>query len=198
MFRRTGEARYAETRDLVARLLPTGEPANTRDLAAQTIGLCLVDRARLAPAIEANVKRLLDLQRADGHWSTKFDPKSQRAEMQTGESLYALALAGLPSDHPAIRKGTVALLKEQEIFGGWFDISDLRAIPDALPRDAVGADRPVEALSRPRHERLGRPPRPAAEDPPVRIDLGDRAGPRTDLGRARARAPRGDRGLAGR
>ena len=123
MFRRTGEARFAETRDLVARLLPTGEHTNTRDLAAQTIGLCLVDRARLAPAIEANVKRLLDLQRADGHWSPKFDPKSQRAEMQTGESLYALSLAGLPNDHPAMRKGTVALLKEQEMFGGWLDIS---------------------------------------------------------------------------
>ena len=31
------------TRDLVARLLPTGKPAHTRDLAAQTIGLCLID-----------------------------------------------------------------------------------------------------------------------------------------------------------
>src|SRR5262249_17949229 len=33
--RRTGDPRFAETRDLVARLLPTGKPNNTRDLAAQ-------------------------------------------------------------------------------------------------------------------------------------------------------------------
>src|SRR5262249_21363329 len=60
--RRTGEARYAETRDLVARLLPTGKPAHTRDLAAQTIGLCLSGKDRNADAIKANVARLLDLQ----------------------------------------------------------------------------------------------------------------------------------------
>ena len=41
-FRRTGDARFAATRDLVARLLPTGKPDNVRDLAAQTIGLCLI------------------------------------------------------------------------------------------------------------------------------------------------------------
>ena len=41
--------------------------------------------------------------------------------MQTGESLYALALAGLTADHPAVRKGVVALLAEQKPFGGWFD-----------------------------------------------------------------------------
>ena len=36
------------TRDLVAKLLPTGKPAHTRDLAAQTIGLCLIDPRRKA------------------------------------------------------------------------------------------------------------------------------------------------------
>jgi HEAT repeat protein len=123
--KRTQNSRFAETRDLVARLLPTGEPANTRDLAAQTIGLCTIDpnRKTLGPQIEANVKRLLELQRPDGHWSVKFDPKYPITEMQTGESLYALSLAGLPVDHPAIRRGVVALLTRQKEFGGWFDIN---------------------------------------------------------------------------
>ena len=43
--------------------------------------------------------------------------------MQTGESLYALALAGLPADHPAVRKGVVALLTAQKPFGGWLDLN---------------------------------------------------------------------------
>jgi len=123
MFRRTGDPRYAKTRDLVASFLPTGEPSNTRDLAAQTIGLCLVDRTRFAAKIQANVDRLLALQRPNGHWSVKFDPKYAITEMQTGESLYALSLAGLFADHPAIRKGVVALLQRQKAFGGWLDIN---------------------------------------------------------------------------
>ncbi|WP_406697738.1 HEAT repeat domain-containing protein [Singulisphaera sp. Ch08] len=123
LVRRTGDARYAKTRDLIATLLPTSEPANTRDLAAQTIGLCQVDPAKFADKIKANVDRLLALQRDNGHWSVKFDPNYAITEMQTGESLYALSLAGLPADHPAVRKGVVALLLRQKNFGGWLDIS---------------------------------------------------------------------------
>src|SRR5207302_1959097 len=40
----------------------------------------------------------------------------------TGESLYALALAGLTADHPAVRNGLVALLTAQKPFGGWLDL----------------------------------------------------------------------------
>jgi len=123
LHKRTGEARYAQTRDLVASFLPTGQPDTTRDLAAQTIGLCQVDRQRFQEKIKANVDQLLSLQRPDGHWSVKFDEKYPITEMQTGESLYALALAGLPADHPAVRKGTSALLRRQKNFGGWLDIN---------------------------------------------------------------------------
>jgi HEAT repeat protein len=123
--RRTGDPRYSSTRDLVARLLSTSAPANTRDLAAQTIGLCLIDpkRETLAGKINENVARLLALQRPSGHWSVKFDPNYPITEMQTGESLYALSLAGLKPDHPAMRSGVVALLTRQQAFGGWFDIN---------------------------------------------------------------------------
>jgi hypothetical protein len=121
--RRTGESRYAETRDLVARLLPMGKPSNVRDLAAQTIGLCTAGKQRYADKIKANVARLLALQHADGQWPLKFDPGATGAIMQTGESLYALALAGLPADHPAVRKGIVALLTAQKPFGGWWDLN---------------------------------------------------------------------------
>ena len=125
MARRDGAMPYARTRDLVARLLPTGKPANTRDLTAQTIGLCLIDpqRRNLSAQIQANVERLLALQRPNGHWSVKFDPNYPITEMQTGESLYALHLAGKGADDPAMRKGILALLTRQQPFGGWFDIN---------------------------------------------------------------------------
>jgi HEAT repeat protein len=124
-FRRTRDPSAKATRDLVAKLLPTGQPAHTRDLAAQTIGLCLIDpkQEKHAALIQSNVQQLLSLQRASGHWSVKFDPKYPITEMQTGESLYALALAGLKPDHPALRRGIVALLGRQQAFGGWFDLN---------------------------------------------------------------------------
>ena len=108
LYGRTGEPSDHATRDLIARLLPTGKPAHTRDLAAQTIGLCLIDprHDKHAELIQANVKKLLALERASGHWSVKFDPNYPITEMQTGESLYALAQAGLEADHPGLRRGS--------------------------------------------------------------------------------------------
>ena len=49
VFKRTGDARAAATRDVVARVLPTGKPDTVRDLAAQTIGLCLSDPGGTGP-----------------------------------------------------------------------------------------------------------------------------------------------------
>ncbi len=121
--RRTKEERYAKTRDVVANLIGTDEPKNTRDLAQQTIGMCRIDKKRYAKEIEANVQKLLELQREDGHWSVKFDPNYAITVMQTGESLYALNLAGLKADHPAVRKGIRALLTAQGKFGGWLDLN---------------------------------------------------------------------------
>ncbi|MDX2036983.1 MAG: HEAT repeat domain-containing protein [Isosphaeraceae bacterium] len=120
---RTNDVRFAQTRNLVADLAASGRPDNTRDLAAQTIALATIDPIRRRSLIDANVRRLLELQRPDGHWSPKFEPDYPHAAMQTGESLVALRLAGLPVDHPAILKGAAALLREQADFGAWFDPS---------------------------------------------------------------------------
>ena len=121
VFKRTGDARAAATRDVVARVLPMGKPDTVRDLAAQTIGLCHSDPAGNKARIDANVAWLLKIQLPNGQWPIKFGAGAPPAEMQTGESLYALSLAGLPADHPAVRRGAVALLTEQKPFGGWFD-----------------------------------------------------------------------------
>ncbi len=195
MARRTGDARYARTRDLVAQLLPTGRPANTRDLAAQTIGLCLIDpdRRHHSALIRANVERLLSLQRANGHWSVKFDPSYPITEMQTGESLYALSLAGRGPDDPSMRRGILALLARQQPFGGWLDVNPyeqfrtpfretqwaLMAARHDLPRGAT------ETI------RLERSPRSATESAPRRRSRGAHPRPGADLGRPHSRPPRG-------
>jgi HEAT repeat protein len=121
--RRTGLEHPAATRDLVAALLPTAEPANVRDLAAQTIGLATAGKERFAEKIAANIQRLLTIQQPDGQWPIKFAAGSPGAVMQTGESLYALALAGLPADHPAVRLGVTSILTSQKPFGGWLDLN---------------------------------------------------------------------------
>ena len=109
----------------MAELIPTGKPAHTRDLAAQTIGLHQQGPTsdKLTAKIRSNVQQLLSLQRQSGHWSVKFDPAYPITEMQTGESLYALSLAGLKPEQDPMRRGIVALLSRQQDFGGWFDVN---------------------------------------------------------------------------
>ena len=119
---RTKNPRYAATRDLVAKLLRDGKPANLRDLAAQTIGLCTVDRGANAEQIASNVKRIRELRRDDGLWPIAFDRSAQGSEMQTGECLYALKLAGIGADDPTVNQSIKALLIAQKPFGGWFDL----------------------------------------------------------------------------
>lgn len=178
MARRTGDARHAQTRDLVASLIPTGKPANTRDLAQQTIGLCLIDpeHRKHAGLLKANVDRLLALQRPNGHWSVKFDPAYPITEMQTGESLYALKLAGLGPEHPAMRRGIVALLSRQQTFGGWFDVNPyeqfrtpfretqwaLMSLATIYPEDPP---RPAGSWDDP----LGKPPARLRDDEPAAL-----------------------------
>ncbi len=124
-FRRLGRVEDQKTRDLIAGLVPTGKPSNTRDLAAQTIGLCLIDphQEKHRELIAANVREIIKLQRDNGHWSVKFDPAYPHTEMQTGECLYALAQAGFKPENPAVRRGVLALLERQQAFGGWFDVN---------------------------------------------------------------------------
>ena len=107
--RRTGAARFAETRDLVATLLPLGEPSNTRDLAAQTIGLCTVDKARFATKIQANVEPAASSSTPTATGPSSSTPSPQRRDAD-GRKPVRMALAGRPADDPAVKKGVLALL----------------------------------------------------------------------------------------
>ena len=162
--RRTGDARFAETRDLVATLLPTGR-AGQHPRPRRADDRPLPDRPepryrRQDPGQRRAAARSSSTPTATGRSSST--PNSPIAEMQTGESLYALALAGLPADHPAVRKGVLALLSAQKPFGGWLDLDPYEQFRTPF-RETQWA---LIALSRlypgPGTQRLGRPARPAA------------------------------------
>lgn len=94
---------------------------NLIDLCYQTQALAAIDREKYASKIAANAERILGLQRPDGQWSMKFDPKEKEVEFQTGHSLWALQAAGVPKDDPRVAKAIRYLLSRQQTFGGWLD-----------------------------------------------------------------------------
>jgi hypothetical protein len=61
--------------------------------------------------------RLLREQHADGGWG--WLAKDPSNALSTGETLYALAAAGLGNSHPAVRRGISYLLNTQKVDGTW-------------------------------------------------------------------------------
>ncbi len=94
---------------------------NMVDLCYQTLALAEIDRAKYTDKIKANADRLLSLQREDGQWSMRFDPKEAEVEFQTGHVLWTLATAGVPKEEPHVAKAIAYLMKRQQSFGGWMD-----------------------------------------------------------------------------
>ena len=110
--------------DLVARLpamLAEAPVKNMVDLCYQTLALAEIDKTKYAETIKANAERLLTLQREDGQWSMRFDPKEAEVEFQTGHVLWTLANAGIPKEEPHVAKAITYLMKRQQAFGGWMD-----------------------------------------------------------------------------
>ena len=113
---------WKETKDTrLPGMIATGEVKNTIDLCYQTLALADIDAARYRDQIARNADRILSLQRPDGQWSARFDPKEPEVEFQTGHALWTLAKAGIGRDNPRIQKGIDYLLNRQQGFGGWFD-----------------------------------------------------------------------------
>lgn len=83
-------------------------------------------REMLQPAIDA----LLALQRPDGGWSQTV-PELKSDAFATGQSLYALALAGYSIERPEIQRGVDFLVATQQPDGSWPMIS--RSTPDGSP-----------------------------------------------------------------
>ena len=80
--------------------------------------------------MQATIDELLALQRADGGWSqTVPEPKSDA--FATGQTLYALSLAGYTAERPEIKRGIDFLVATQTPDGSWPMIS--RSTPDGSP-----------------------------------------------------------------
>ena len=67
------------------------------------------------------VKRILDSQREDGGWGQIPDMASDGHG--TGQALYALSLAGVKPNEPALERGRQFLIKTQREDGGWAMVS---------------------------------------------------------------------------
>jgi len=94
---------------------------NVIDLCYQTLALADIDAAYYRKQIDANAKRILSLQRADGQWSAKFEANEPSVEFETGHALWALAAAGVPVSDAQVTKAVQFLLRRQQSFGGWMD-----------------------------------------------------------------------------
>jgi hypothetical protein len=86
----------------------------------QSIALRLVLWNRLGRPPEEGqplVKRIKERQNEDGGWSQTKGMASDA--WATGQALYALALAGVQSDEPSIRRAHAFLIKTQRADGSW-------------------------------------------------------------------------------
>lgn len=80
--------------------------------------------------VQGTIDELLALQRPDGGWSqTVPDPRSDA--FATGQTLYALSLAGDSAERPEIKRGLDFLTSTQAPDGSWPMIS--RSTPDGSP-----------------------------------------------------------------
>lgn len=71
--------------------------------------------------VQALVKELLALQKADGGWSQTQKLKSDA--LGTGQALVALTSAGITEQNPAVAKARDYLIKNQKPDGSWFVVS---------------------------------------------------------------------------
>lgn len=105
-----------EAREKGLAWLSAEKPAE--NLQSWAIRLLLWKRlARPAADLEPLVKQIIGKQNPDGGWSQFPDAPSDA--YATGQTLYALAEAGLPSNDSAIAKGQAFLVGSQDSTGSW-------------------------------------------------------------------------------
>jgi hypothetical protein len=83
--------------------------------------------------MRTTIGELLALQRADGGWSQTV-PEWKSDAFATGQTLYALALAGYTAEQPEIKRAIDFLVATQKPDGSWPMIS--RSTPDGRPGGA--------------------------------------------------------------
>ena len=80
--------------------------------------------------LQTTVQDLMALQREDGGWSQTV-PELKSDAFATGQTLYALSLAGYTAEHPGIHRGIDFLVATQTPEGIWPMVS--RSTPDGSP-----------------------------------------------------------------
>ncbi|MEX0727021.1 MAG: hypothetical protein WD065_12165 [Planctomycetaceae bacterium] len=109
-----------QIKTLLEKALPHAETLAADDLSQQYHSLRLLLDVQLgkdAATIQPRVDLLLARQHEDGGWSQTVEMGSD--PYATGQALYALSVAGLPSDHAAVRNAWGYLLKTQKAEGFW-------------------------------------------------------------------------------
>jgi squalene-hopene/tetraprenyl-beta-curcumene cyclase len=107
---------YPKARERAQTWLKTNQTGQGNEPAA--LRLLLAVRFGDAGQVKERLKELLDRQNADGSWSWgKEYPGDGYA---TGQSLYALAEAGLTAADPAVQRAWKFLLAKQEKDGSFF------------------------------------------------------------------------------
>lgn len=84
-------------------------------------------------ALQPTIDELLALQRPDGGWSQTV-PEPRSDAFATGQTLYALSLAGYMTNDAAVKRGIDFLVATQQPDGSWPMIS--RSTPDGSPGSA--------------------------------------------------------------
>lgn len=92
-----------------------------------------VQAGKSREALQPTIDELLALQRPDGGWSQTV-PEPRSDAFATGQTLYALSLAGFSVDDPAVKRGIDFLVATQQPDGSWPMIS--RSTPDGSPGSA--------------------------------------------------------------
>ncbi len=83
--------------------------------------------------MQTTIDELLALQRADGGWSQTV-PELKSDAFATGQTLYALSLAGYTAERPALQRGMDFLVATQKPDGSWPMLS--RSTPNGSPGSA--------------------------------------------------------------
>jgi hypothetical protein len=100
------------------------------------VGRLLVElRFGTPQAADGLLRRLLGQQRPDGGWSWLASEASNA--FSTGETLYALRVAGLAPGHPAVRRAVSYLLGNQKEDGTWVVASGLISKKSSPSRDYI-------------------------------------------------------------
>lgn len=132
----TGPEAPTAKREALSKAFEWFEAADHSDIHQEKVLklLLLLRTARPRDALQPIIDELLALQREDGGWSQTIpEPKSDA--FATGQTLYALSLAGYTVKDMVIKRGIDFLVATQAADGSWPMVS--RSTPDGSPGSAT-------------------------------------------------------------